>query len=139
MVAPGCAGRLSIVSTDTGHHNSDEYVSWTPRDVPSNIPEPMPAAEIHPEIPDVIFSCFGNSDSHFDYPPTAGSDGALPRQNFTPELARAAPAPVTVRRMLYGRYIIGCLLKTCQTTPLSLMIWEAYAVHIFFWHPNSFF
>ena len=30
----------------------------------------MPAAEIHPEIPDVIFSCFGTSDSHFDYPPS---------------------------------------------------------------------
>ena len=30
---------------------------------------------------------------------------------------------VTIRKMFYGHYGIGCLLETCQATPL--MIWEA--------------
>ncbi len=36
-----------------------------PRNVPSNIPEPMPAAATNPEIPEVIFSCFGTFGQSF--------------------------------------------------------------------------
>ena len=58
---------------------------------------------------------------------TAGSDEALSLQNFLPS---SRGSPVTMRRMLYGHYNIGCLLETCQTTPL--MIWEAYAASTYF-------
>ena len=38
----------------------------------------------------------------------------------------ASPDPaVAIRGMLYGHYGIGCLLETCQATPL--MIWGPYA------------
>ena len=49
----------------------------------------MPAAEFHPKIPDVIFHVLALRTVILTTRP-AGSDGALPRQNFTPELARTA-------------------------------------------------
>ena len=64
-----------------------------------------------------------------------GYDEVLPRPKFLPS---SRGPPVAIRRMLHGHYGIGCLLETCQATPL--MIWEAYAASTYvFLAPKYFF